>query len=380
MTYGLAIVGAGKVGAIHAKAACDAGVPPRMIVDADASRAQRLAAQCRANTTQAATTVDEALNRKDIDAIVVAVPTALHKPVTRAALDAGKDVLLEKPMGRDVAECDAIVNAAHKHPDRIVQLAFVCRYAPVALKARQLIEQGALGDIYHIKASLYRQRGIPGLGGWFTTREQSGGGELADLGVHFLDLIMHLTNRRDVHAVSASCVSTFGWPIENYRYEEMWGGPPKLDGVFDVEDGASGLIRFGRDMTMELNVMWASNLPNGVLPDGIAILGDRGGLWMELWTNRLILTTQRAQRVVDEPQSVDSTNAWDEAWQRQHEVFADLTRSRSQPTATVEHGRHVQAVVEAMYHSSDANREIRMDTLDSHKRHGPLEAGHAGAR
>ena len=360
MNTGLAIIGAGKVGTIHAQAAQEAGNTPAVICDLDIERARQLAQETGGERTAAVSSPDAVWHDENVDAIVIAVPTAQHEPMTHRALDAGTAVLLEKPMALNLEQCDAIVEAAEQH-DPPVQLAFVCRYAPVALQAKKIIESGALGEIYHAKASLYRQRGIPGLGGWFTTKAESGGGVLADLGVHLIDLVMHLIDRRDVSAVNASCVSRFGSPMESYCYEEMWGGPPNFNGVFDVEDGATGMIRFGSNATLELNVMWASNLPAGILPDGIAILGDRGGLWLELWTNRLILTTQRDGQVRDETQQVDSTNAWDEAWQRQHEVFADVAAHRAAPTATVQHGRAVQAVIEAMYESSESSCEVAVD-------------------
>ena len=76
--------------------------------------------------------------------------------------------------------------------------------------------------------------------------------------------------------------SRFGAPIGDYRFTEMWAGPPDPGGTFDVEDGAAALIRFERGLTLDLSVSWAANLPETILPDGIILLGDRGGVYVNV--------------------------------------------------------------------------------------------------
>ena len=80
-------------------------------------------------------------------------------------------------------QCDEIISTRDES-GKVLQMGFVCRYSPAAIKAKELIEYWAIGDVLHVQATLLRQRGIPGLGGWFTTKERSGGGCLIDIGVH----------------------------------------------------------------------------------------------------------------------------------------------------------------------------------------------------
>ena len=110
--------------------------------------------------------------------------------------------------------------------------------------------------------------------------------------MHFIDLVLHLTGYPSPLRVSASVTSKFGSPIESYRFEEMWAGPPDPDGVFDVDDGVSAFSRFDNGMTFELNVTWAVNLPDGVMPEGLVLLGEKGGCYLNLWENRLVLTCE----------------------------------------------------------------------------------------
>ena len=358
MSIGLGIVGTGTVARLHAEAATSVGARLGGVFDVDPDRAEVFVQEYPGATAQP--TLDALLDRPDIAAVIVAVPNCYHKPVAIAAMNAGKDVLLEKPMALSVAECDDIL-AAVRRTGQMLQMGFVCRGAPAAMAARAVIESGRLGRIYHAKASLYRQRGIPGLGRWFTTRTMSGGGALMDVGVHLIDLVMHLTGFPRPLRASAVCTGTFGSPIEPYGFQEMWGGPPDPAGVFDVEDAATALVRFDRGMSVQLNVAWAANFDPDHLRDGIVLLGDTGGCVVDLWRNELIITTERDGQVVTEKQDLPAGDAWDSAWRRQAERFCRCVESRTPPEASAADGRAVQTVVDALYRSADEQREVEIE-------------------
>jgi predicted dehydrogenase len=228
------------------------------------------------------------------------------------------------------------------------------------MAAKRMVASGRLGRVHHVRVSLWRRRGIPGLGRWFTTRARSGGGVLIDLGVHLFDLVMDVTGCTRAERVSGSCASLFGSPIEQYSFSEMWGGPPDPQGVFDVEDSAVGLIRFDGGVTMELNAAWAANLPEGALRDGVVVLGDRGGMYFDIWGDRLLLAGEHDGALEDVVSHVSVGSAWDEAWRRQSATFAGHVVNRTAPAATAEHGRAVQAILEAFYRSSEEGREVEV--------------------
>ena len=129
MSIRLGIIGAGSIGTVHAAAATKAGTTVTGVWDIDEEKARTLADTYPG--ALATTSMVELLARDDIDAVVVAVPNSSHKKIAIAALEAGKDLLLEKPMAMSVAECDEII-AAKEKTDRIVQLGFVSRYTPTA--------------------------------------------------------------------------------------------------------------------------------------------------------------------------------------------------------------------------------------------------------
>lgn len=355
MGIGLGIIGCGVIGNIHALAATRAGGSIITAFDVDADRADALV---KAHGGKSAASLEDVLQDRSVQAVVVATPNDTHCELALKALAAGKDLLLEKPMGLNAAQCLQIVDAARQH-ERIVQLSFVCRMSPTALIAKQYIDAGRLGTIYHARANLFRRRGIPGLGHWFTTKSRSGGGVLIDIGVHLIDLLLHLTGRTP-RRVSGHVESRFGHPVQNYHYTDMWAGPPKLDGTFDVDDHAAGLIRCDDGVTLDIAVTWAANVPNGAQPEGVTILGDRGGLFFHLWDGRIIFTGEADGRLGDFTPDMPKINAWDDAWQKQHERFAAAVLKHSQPMASARDGLVAQSVLDAWYESAAARREVEI--------------------
>jgi predicted dehydrogenase len=353
--YRLGIIGAGNVADCHAQGAAAAGVEVAAVYDVDKQRAEAMAQ--RFDGCRACASLEQLLAMDDLPAVVAAVPNDLHKDTAIAVLRAGKDLLLEKPMAMTVAECDQII-AARDEAGRALQMGFVSRGAPVAVAVQRFIAEGRLGRIHHAKATMYRRRGIPGLGRWFTTRSRAGGGCLVDIGVHLLDLIIHLTGNPRPDRVSASCASAFGPRMEDYVYTEMWAGPPNFQGVFDVEDSANGLVRFDDGMTLDLSVAWAVNIKEQVLPDGYVLLGDRGGCVFDLWTNRLSIYTEQDGHQVDISPVIPTEDPWAAAWRAEHELFARIVTQGEAPSATGEQGRVIQQIVQSMYESDRAGQEV----------------------
>jgi predicted dehydrogenase len=115
-----------------------------------------------------------------------------------------------------------------------------------------------MGDIYCGRCGWIRRRGIPGKGGWFTTKEQSGGGPLIDLGVHMIDLTMWLMGNPTPVAVSGCTYTAFA----NNQSESTASkyGDVNVNGTFDVEDLAMGFIRFDNGACLQIEFSWASNI------------------------------------------------------------------------------------------------------------------------
>jgi predicted dehydrogenase len=140
----------------------------------------------------------DALKNPEIEAVDLCLPTNLHAPVAIAALQAGKHVLVEKPMALTGEECGRVLDAAAE-AGRILMVAQVLRFMPAYAAAAHLVKSGELGPVR--SAAFRRRTGVPGWSQWLTRKEQSGGAVL-DLLVHDLDFCIHLFGLPE--AVSAS--------------------------------------------------------------------------------------------------------------------------------------------------------------------------------
>jgi predicted dehydrogenase len=353
MSINLGIVGAGGIGKAHLASAKKVGVNVVCIADVNGAMAKEVAT---ANGVPNHTDDPQKLfNDKSIQAVVIGTPNKFHAPLAIAALQAGKDVLVEKPMAMNAGECRQMIDARDKS-GKILQVGFVQRYSAVATTARAFIDAGRLGNIYHVKANYYRRRGIPGLGGWFTTKALSGGGPLIDLGVHIIDLVMHLMKYPKPVRASGKVYAKFGADMKHYLYESMWAGPPRYDGKCDVEDSAHALIRLEGGATLEMNTTWAGNFPENAVPNIIGLFGDKGGITFNLGGDKVQIACEDLGHNVDLSPKLRTVVAFDE--QMKH--FADNVVNRTKPHATGENGMTVQSILDAIYKSSELDREVEM--------------------
>lgn len=141
-----------------------------------------------------------------IDAVSVCAANNAHAEITVAALEAGKHVLCEKPMATTLAECEAMVAAARKS-GKYLMIGHNQRLAKAHAKARQLVLDGAIGDIITFRTT-FGHGGPetwsvdPGKGTWFFDKKKAAMGAMADLGIHKTDLIQFLTGQRVVETTA----------------------------------------------------------------------------------------------------------------------------------------------------------------------------------
>ncbi|MBN1942769.1 MAG: Gfo/Idh/MocA family oxidoreductase [Phycisphaerae bacterium] len=290
--------------------------------------------------------------KSDIDVVNVSVGNVLHKKCAIAALRAGKHVFLEKPMAMNAAEANEI-NAAAKKSGKVLQIGMCRRFNAEAQVIRDCFKKGLLGEVYHTRAVLVRRRGIPGLGGWFTTKAQSGGGPMIDLGVHWFDLAMYLSDNWNPTAVSAKTYAKFGPRMKNYVYTEMWAGPPRLNGVFDVEDYSTGFVRFGKKATMSFEIAWACNMEDAAF---VELLGEKGGVRFAPG-KPMVIYTEHGGKVADVQLQYDRNVNMYEAQAR---ALVRNCRGKKTEAATGPQGATVMRLIDAIYASDKAGKEVRI--------------------
>jgi predicted dehydrogenase len=179
----LGIVGCGLIGQKRAQAL--AGASLVACADADEGRARALAA--RAAGCRAVPRWQDLVAAADVDAVVVATPHHVLAEITLAAIEAGKDVLVEKPAARSAAELEPVLAAAERRR-AVVRVGFNHRYHRALRKARALVDEGVAGDLMFLRARYGHGGRIGYEKEWRADARLSGGGELIDQGVHLIDL------------------------------------------------------------------------------------------------------------------------------------------------------------------------------------------------
>jgi len=209
------------------------------------------------------------LKCKDLDAVSVCTPNWLHAPVAIAALKAGKHVLTEKPMAMNAIEAQKMIDAA-KAKGLKLQVGHNHRFDPESVFAKELVESGKLGNIYYARVEAARRRGCPSWG-VFGQLNKQGGGAMSDIGVHMVDLTMHLMGHPKPVSVSGGSYRTIG---NKPGHVGMFGVVDHK--TYTVEDMAVGFVRFANGATMSIETSFNANLDEDKF--GTHLVGDKGGV------------------------------------------------------------------------------------------------------
>ncbi|WP_138006639.1 Gfo/Idh/MocA family protein [Halalkalirubrum salinum] len=291
-----------------------------------------------------------------VDAVLITTPNRFHEEYAVAALEAGLDVLLEKPLAHTLESAERIATAA-SDAEGFCMVGFNNRFLNPVEVINGYQQTGRFGDLTHIEANYVRQRGIPGRGSWFTSKEVSGGGSLIDIGVHAIDLALYVLDFPTVTEVSAATRSQFG-ASDEYAAIAEWGKDSGPEG-FDVDDSASAFIRTDDGPTISLEVAWATNRPDS---NEFIIRGTDAGARFDRKNQTLTLyeaSTIGKQHLATteiETRSLNTHRA------EQAYFFDHVARGEQPDRNTVEQALVVQRVIDAVYRSSEEGRAIQLSS------------------
>jgi predicted dehydrogenase len=265
----LGIIGVGQIGKAHlANYANIAGVKVVAAADVDMAEARRVAAAHGIGDVYA--DFRELLARGDVEAVDVCLHNNLHSGVTCAALKAGKHVYCEKPMAGSYRDAAAMLETARSTGLKLsIQLNTL--FSPETRAARQIIEAGELGELYHARSTGFRRRGRPFVDGYgtssFVRRATASGGALYDMGVYHIARMLHLLGNPAVERVSGKTYQKTG--MDEARRKES---------RYDVEELGLGFVRFAGGLTMDVIEAWALHMDR---LDGSCVVGSRGGIRLD---------------------------------------------------------------------------------------------------
>lgn len=297
----------------------------------------------------------ELLEVEGLDFVDIATPNKFHSIIAVAALEKGLHVICEKPDAVSVEEALKMKNAAERSGKHLMVMRNN-RHRKTAKYLKNYILEGKMGDIYCGRCGWQRRRGIPGKGGWFTTKELSGGGPLIDLGVHMIDLaIWFMGNPKPVAVTGCTYCKFADSDISDSEHSKF--GDKAEDGIFDVEDLAMGFIRFENGACLQIEFSWASNIEEETV--FVELRGTKAGA--ELKNEMMKIFSEHDGCLVDElPRVKDS--GYEHVQNIGH--FLDVVLGKTEPDFLPEQGVNMIKILEAMYLSAEKGREISLAELE----------------
>jgi predicted dehydrogenase len=188
-----AVTGTGFIGAVHVEALHRLGIRVKGILGSSPGKSEIAAQQL--GLAKAYVSYEELLSDPEVEVVHITTPNRWHREMVIGALDAGKHVVCEKPLATNSMETAELVERATKSPRLLTAVNYNVRFYPLALQARQLIQQGAIGRVLSVRGA-YIQDWLLKETDWNWRLLPEEGGELraiGDIGTHWMDLILFLT-------------------------------------------------------------------------------------------------------------------------------------------------------------------------------------------
>ena len=293
----------------------------------------------------------DVLKIEGLDFVDICTPNYYHSVIAVDALNAGINVFCEKPDAVSVEEAEKMKKAS-EDSGKVLMVMRNNRYMGISSYLKKFIEEGKMGNIYAARCGWQRRRGIPGKGGWFTTKALSGGGPLIDLGVHMIDLSIWLMGNPKPVAVTGCAYEKFANSDVSDSANSAFGDK-NANGTFDVEDLAMGFIRFDNGASMQIEFSWASNIE--VEQRFIEFRGDKAGASWTSLNNQLKIFTENYGVTEDLLPKTQDTVQIHEANLRH---FADVLLNGAEPMFVPQQGVDMIKILEGFYKSAEEGREI----------------------
>jgi predicted dehydrogenase len=209
----------------------------------------------------------ELLKRDDLDAVDICLHNNLHMPGATAVLESGRHCYCEKPMAGAYRDAVTMLETAKKTGKKLhIQLSGL--YSGEVRAAKELIDNGGLGEVYYARSNGHRRRGRPFIDGYgraqFVQKEISSGGALYDMGVYHISELLYLLGNPKVERITGKTFQKI--PMDPKRASESGA---------NVEELGMGFVRFEGDKAMDILEAWAIHLDSF---EGSFVVGSEGGV------------------------------------------------------------------------------------------------------
>ena len=272
------------------------------------------------------------LQNNDADAVIIATPTHLHKQIAIDCLNAGKDVLVEKPLALNSTEGREIIECAKKN-NRKLMVGMNLRYRPDSMLIRSLIDAGEIGEPFYIKCGWVRKQSSTEK--WFNKREEAGGGVILDLGINLIDLALWLANYPKTISVTT----------KNYHHHSR-----------NLEDTSVSFIRCENNITLNIEASWTmAEEKDRFYAD---IYGTKGSVGASPFKLIKVLEDEQidlASTFLDSP-----AEAFKKSYLNELKSFIGAIRGLNPVFSSGEEALQLIIIAEAMYQSAESGQEIKI--------------------
>jgi len=348
----IGVIGTGSIASLHLNSyKNNPGANIVAICDVNEARARGVAEKYGADKVY--TDYHDLLADPDIDAVSICTWNNTHAPISIAALQAGKHVLVEKPLCRTVEEAHEVERAV-RESGKLLQVGFVRRYDPGAMMLREFVDRGEFGELYYAKASTIRRLGNPG--GWFADVERSGGGPLIDIGVHVIDLCWYLMGRPKPVSVSGNTYRKLG-NRSNVQHLSFYKAADYDASKNTVEDLANAIIRFENGASIMVDVSFTLHAKKD--EGSVKLFGDKGGFEID---PQIVMVTEKHNTILNIEPQLDSKAGFsgDQAFQNEIDHFIDCVAGGKQPISPVSDGVTMMKILCGIYESAAKGEEVRL--------------------
>jgi Predicted dehydrogenases and related proteins len=285
----------------------------------------------------------------------ICTPNFLHDEFAVFALENGVNVVCEKPDAVSVERAAAMREAAEKSGKTLMVIRNN-RFLASSQKLKAMADAGDFGELYTGRCGWIRRRGIPGSGGWFTTKAQSGGGPLIDLGVHMLDLALYIMGNPKVISVSGSTYNKFANSKDKPDSVHSKFGDAAEYGTFDVEDLAIGFLKLEGGKSLQIEFSWASNIKRETR--FVELRGEKLGFNWKDGAYSLYGPRPLKRGLADCLSRLNQLRNNGNGHEKNLAHFIKVLKGEEKPVFTPDQGVNMIKILTGIYRSAETGREV----------------------
>jgi predicted dehydrogenase len=295
------------------------------------------------------------LQRDDLDAVDVCLHNNLHNKAAVAVMESGKHCYCEKPMAGAYKDALSMLETSRRTGKKLhIQLSNI--YLPETRAAKELIEAGNLGELYHARSTGFRRRGRPFVDGYgsdnFVQKHISAGGALYDMGVYHISQLLYLLGNPKPERITGKTYQK----IDMHEQRRTSSG-------FNVEELGVGFVRFDGGLSMDIIEAWAIHLDT---LEGSTIVGTRGGVRLHpfgYFSCAGDLDLNASSHLDSAKQRWDKVQGTWAPYASSQAHWAAVLAGKVPPLPTAEIALNTMLISEGIYQSEKLGREVTADEV-----------------